>query len=434
MKYKLIYIFFISFLLLTANVYAQCTWSFCNQVTTNDLYKIKFLNNNYGYAVGNNGTIINTQNGGTNWTSLTSGTKELLLDISIINETTAFVVGTNNFLAKTSDGGLNWVRIQLDTYLYHLYSIKFFNDSTGIIIGRYTSYQGPYQFNFTRVYKTYNSGNNWSIVDVVNDKYNGDFFFNENTGYIGFGRETQSQRLLKTTDGGQTIVLLNVPTEYTYRIIYFINELTGFAGSSHIFKTTDGGMNWIETNLTSNSDNLPNSIYFTNSMTGFAVGNSGNIRYTTDGGINWGRNITDPNFQNYQTIQFLSVTFTNNNIGFISGRAGYVLKSTNGGNVFVPPLFTNVPVDFILYQNYPNPFNPSTIIKYNIAKNSFVTIKVFDLLGREMTTLINEFKTTGNYQVEFNTKDKLIASGIYYYRMELKDQNFVNLKKMIVLK
>ncbi len=98
----------------------------------------------------------------------------------------------------------------------------------------------------------------------------------------------------------------------------------------------------------------------------------------------------------------------------------------SNNNGFVPT--------YSLSQNYPNPFNPSTIIKYEVAKNSFVTIKIYDMIGREVTTLINSFKTAGNYQVEFDTRDNNLSSGIYYYKMSVRDQNFTDIKKMILIK
>ena len=102
-----------------------------------------------------------------------------------------------------------------------------------------------------------------------------------------------------------------------------------------------------------------------------------------------------------------------------------------------------LPVMFELFQNYPNPFNPTTKIKYSIpsphsssplAKGrnevGFVTLKVYDILGREIITLVNEFKEPGNYEVEFN--DGSLASGIYFYKLQAG--SFAETKKMILLK
>jgi hypothetical protein len=89
-----------------------------------------------------------------------------------------------------------------------------------------------------------------------------------------------------------------------------------------------------------------------------------------------------------------------------------------------------LPAEFNLYQNYPNPFNPATIIKYQVPSLSHVSIKIYDLVGREVAVLVNEQKDPGNYQVNFESKN--LASGIYFYKMMAGDFTFV--RKMNLLK
>jgi hypothetical protein len=83
----------------------------------------------------------------------------------------------------------------------------------------------------------------------------------------------------------------------------------------------------------------------------------------------------------------------------------------------------------LLQQNYPNPFNPSTSIQYAISSTQFVTLKVYDLLGREVATLVNEEKPAGSYNVEFRMQNLELSSGIYFYKLQAGD--FVETKKMI---
>jgi len=89
-----------------------------------------------------------------------------------------------------------------------------------------------------------------------------------------------------------------------------------------------------------------------------------------------------------------------------------------------------VPTEYQLSQNYPNPFNPQTKIKFSLPKEGFVTLKVFDMLGREVASLVNDFKTTGTYIVDFDGSE--LSSGIYYYRLESPE--FFDVKKMILIK
>ncbi len=88
------------------------------------------------------------------------------------------------------------------------------------------------------------------------------------------------------------------------------------------------------------------------------------------------------------------------------------------------------PDNFQLEQNYPNPFNPTTIIRYSIPESSFATIKVYDMLGNEVETLVNEEHPAGNYEVDFNAEG--LSSGLYFYK--LQTDNFVGTKKMLLLK
>lgn len=95
----------------------------------------------------------------------------------------------------------------------------------------------------------------------------------------------------------------------------------------------------------------------------------------------------------------------------------------------------NQPEGYYLEQNFPNPFNPSTVIKYNVAKNSFITLRVYDFLGKELAILVNEFQQGGIYSVNFNMEqadNKVLASGVYFYRLNAGD--FSLTKKMILLR
>jgi hypothetical protein len=89
-----------------------------------------------------------------------------------------------------------------------------------------------------------------------------------------------------------------------------------------------------------------------------------------------------------------------------------------------------IPKEYSLSQNYPNPFNPSTTIKYSLPKDGLVTMKIYDLAGREVAKLVNEVKKAGNYQVQFNASN--LASGVYFYRIQSND--FVMTKRMVLIK
>lgn len=90
----------------------------------------------------------------------------------------------------------------------------------------------------------------------------------------------------------------------------------------------------------------------------------------------------------------------------------------------------SLPEVYELSQNYPNPFNPTTTIKFQLPSSGVVTLKIYDILGREVTTLVDEFKTEGTYEANFNALS--LASGVYLYRINVND--YVDVKKMMLLK
>lgn len=102
----------------------------------------------------------------------------------------------------------------------------------------------------------------------------------------------------------------------------------------------------------------------------------------------------------------------------------YYSKPTNVGSE------KNIDDGFNLLQNYPNPFNPSTTINYQLKEGGFVTIKLYDILGAEVKTLINEEKTKGRYIFNFNASD--LPNGVYVYQIRVND--FISSRKMILIK
>ncbi len=116
---------------------------------------------------------------------------------------------------------------------------------------------------------------------------------------------------------------------------------------------------------------------------------------------------------------------------------GQVNISSNGGNITIPidylvdvEKLTEIPIEFSLSQNYPNPFNPSTSIEFAVPRETNVSIKIYDMLGKEVATLLNEVKKQGTYKVIFDAST--LASGVYVYRIETSE--FVDTKKLILLK
>jgi len=133
-----------------------------------------------------------------------------------------------------------------------------------------------------------------------------------------------------------------------------------------------------------------------------------------------------------QTANHLySTCFIDANTGWAVGEFGTILKTTNGGSTFVEEeVIDERPTEFFLSQNYPNPFNPNTVIRYQLPASGFVSLKVYDVVGNEIETLVNEEKLTGSYEMTWYPEN--LPSGIYFY--QLKAGYFTETKKMILLK
>ena len=118
--------------------------------------------------------------------------------------------------------------------------------------------------------------------------------------------------------------------------------------------------------------------------------------------------------------------------------SGTIFCGTEGSGVFksessttaIINTISELPSGFRLEQNYPNPFNPSTIITYSIPRGSFVTLKIYDILGNEIATLVNEEEPAGNYKINFN--GNRLSSGVYFYRIQAGD--LIATKKLILIK
>jgi hypothetical protein len=124
-----------------------------------------------------------------------------------------------------------------------------------------------------------------------------------------------------------------------------------------------------------------------------------------------------------------TTTLTGNTVRTWYDGISYALINNSAVNIAQE---NSIPSEFKLEQNYPNPFNPATTINYQLPNASNVTLKVFDLVGREVITLVNEFQQAGKYSVQFSSSKLQTASGVYFYR--LKADSYIQTKKMILIK
>jgi photosystem II stability/assembly factor-like uncharacterized protein len=391
-----------------------------HRVTPSSLTDVYFINTTVGWITGREGTILKTTNSGNNWTELTTNTYENLKSIIFISEDEGMAVGENGTIILSTDGGYEWLPIQSPS-ASNWNSIDFSNYPEGWIVGGDALTQ-------CKLAKSTNGGLNWTEFSGVSLPAGSPEiqFTSREIGWIMVGNTTigGQQKLYKTTDGGdiwETVLSNN--SDSSYLSMYFISDEVGWIStfpSSTLFHTTDCGISW-QRYLTTDRFN---SIFFIDSLKGWGSATSGEIYLTTDAGKSW-------NPQSCPVTLPVEIFFIDENIGWIAGVVGRILHTTNGGVTNVDSIRKNsLPENFILYQNYPNPFNPLTRIKFEIPTSSVVILKIYDVLGMELKTLVNGFRNAGSYEVEFDGSE--FPSGVYFYR--LTSGQFTSVKKLILLK
>lgn len=376
-------------------------WVTQNSGTLNHLYSIHFPEANVGCVVGLFGTIVQTTDGGENWNSQTSGTSGHLLSIHFADSNSGWAVGGNGIVLKTTDGGTHWIE-QNSGMINWLYSTYFINANTGCAVGHYGA-----------IIKTTDGGVNWHPqTSGTSNTLRSVYFTDTNTGWVVGDNGT----ILKTDDGGASWSTQNSGTSDRLRSVYFTDADTGWVVGDNgaILKTTNGGNDWTPVAEVTSKD--LRSVHFTNVSTGWVVGDNGTILHSTDGGTTWASQTSGTLFD------LKSVYFPDTDRGWVVGTNGTILMRTVSGetSVITPSRScVDVPNQLVLLQNYPNPFNRSTTIRYRLASSSHVSLKVYNLLGRAMATLVEEYRSAGEYSVLWKADG--LPSGIYFCRLEIGD-------------
>lgn len=358
-------------------------------------------------------------------------------------DTLNIVLATNNRLYNSSNGGESWNPVIQPYQSYSIQSMIFSrkNKSTGYILT--TSNITTNKFGI--IYSTTDYGLSWIETSWISmDSVYGGFPI-ENTCvtdslnyYIGFFNSPQVQtvpcRIGMTSDGGWNWYNSYLPIGQAHSVggvaFKYDNETgivlaSGF-NSTVFYKTTNRGLSWYvvrtdPSNGTWGLDWIPDSDIFFASMGDRLLKSSNN-------GENWSV-VSNGAFLNMDFHQIENKIY-----GWLLKVEGSNLKvmriidSINTVNV--KDITSNLPNSIDVYQNYPNPFNPETEIRFSIPSKDFVTLKVYNILGQLIVTLVDEELSAGEYKFNFNASG--LNSGVYFY--EMRTENFREVKKMTLLK
>jgi len=429
---------------------------------------------------GNDGGINISSDGGVNWSNPVQIPATQFYEIGLdANNSLAFYGGTqDNGTNRTLDGGLdNWDHIYGGDGFYVLVDFtnsniiyaesqygnlgkstnggnNFFSATDGINSSEPTNWSTPvvmdpnnsnilyYGTNY--LYRTTNSASNWTKISPQLTDYSGGRLgtlttmavapSNSNVIYVG----TDDSHVWVSSDNGSTWNEISdgLPERWVTRvavdptdesIVYAtFNGLKWYDPQPHVFRSSDKGSNW--TDISSNLPDAPVNAFVVDPVEPFRLylGNDVGMYVSFNSGQSWwvlGEGLPILPIGDIEihptTRELVAGTY---------GRSMYKIDL----NLVATSVESsgNIVSDFRLEQNYPNPFNPSTKIVYSVPKTAKIELKVYDILGEEVATLVNEEKSAGTYEVDFRASG--LASGIYLYK--LMSTNYSEIKKMILLR
>ena len=375
-----------------------------------------FINSSTGYASGERGEFLKTTDGGLNWLKLNEFTSKFLNSVFFINEKTGFAAGDSGVIFKTTDEGNSWTD-QTNYKKYNIKCVRFINEESGIVAG------GNPESNRAFIYKTNDGGISWyEVYDSLSLGVLNSAVFLNTANCIAAGL---NGNVLYSYDAGESWKTSNISPVNLYSVSFYDNMNGLISGANGLFyKTTDGGISWI-TVLSRIYKNFY-SVKFRDNYFAAAAGEGGTILYSFNGGYNWTQE------QRITGNDLFSVDYTNDFRIFAFGEYGTIVYS-NMNKLKMNSLYSGSKTEkkFIILQNFPNPFNPVTVIRYSLAADGFVKVKVFDLTGKEIASLVNVRKFKGDHSVVFNGSD--LSSGVYYYSLYVNDIRSES-KRMVLLK
>jgi photosystem II stability/assembly factor-like uncharacterized protein len=382
-------------------------WTRVQSNTTSFLWGVSFGSLVSGVAVGDSGTILRTTDTGETWTRTPAPTSRGLRDVSFADDAYGLAVGDSGTILATTDGGTSWQQ-QVSGTDVHLTSVQFFSRTLAYVGGRSAGL------------KTTNGGVQWISQSFMTGQWGSVNFFDPTHGIAAYDPIFGAPSLRWTTDGGATWSLWQgTYSGFRPRGIAMLNSTVAVAVGVGARRSTNGGATWIDSVGISNLY----GVSFANASTGTAVGNR--IYRTTDGGRSWTQQFT------VLTTTLYAVDQLTPDVAVAVGLNGEIYRTLSGGIATgVPEKVTPIPTGYALEQNYPNPFNPATTIRFSLPRSGHVTLRIYDILGSLVETVLSGDLNAGSHSVRWDAGTR--ASGVYFYRLDAG--TFVETKKLLLLR
>ena len=403
------------------------TWTEQTSGISSALYSVSAVSNDIAWACGAAGKVLKTTNKGVNWVNV-SGNIPTSLPLYCIwgqDANMALVTGTTSggvmSIYKTTNGGTNWTLVN---------SHAGFGDNIWMTSATDAYFIGDPVSGHWDLLKSTNAGDNWTTWATItttntSGTYNNAAFHdNQQVWFSPVGESSfQYTSNMGTNWSVQTIPLSEIAATW------FNSATVGIAGGSStsagLLKTTNSGTNW--TTLTQSFVGTSSIAGITGTGTSWWVAlQAATVHTSTNDGATWTLAYTAPTTGG--VFYHLTASRTGNTIWGVRSLGGI---SRYGEQISgITPIGTVTPTSYSLSQNYPNPFNPTTKINFSIPKSGMVSLKVYDILGKEVSTLVNQNISAGNYTYEFDASR--LSSGIYFYRLNVN--GFSEVKKMSLIK
>jgi photosystem II stability/assembly factor-like uncharacterized protein len=388
-------------------------WELLSRGARTWLRGVVFLDEHNGIAVGGDDsvTIVRTTSGGATWRPARVSPGEFLNAVTFLSASVATAVGGDGRILRTTNGGVDW---NMQTYggIASLNGVHFADSENGIAVGEAGT-----------IIITSNGGSTWTPVPSGTTQNLYDVAFcGKDTGLVVGSLGT----MLRSTNGGSTWTRIMNGIPFHLYCVSFLDRNIAFAGGRGLYRTSDAGESWVITNRSDSSyKGRGRSMNFTGVVssgrgrvmatvsTSIVHGEStGELHSSSDSGRTWARD-TVLRAGPLRGIARCGET------GFTAvGDRGLILHledNVNTGTTQDMPAYRAVPERAVLEQNFPNPFNPSTSIRYEVPAAGIVRLSVFDILGRELSVLVNETQAPGRYEVQWNAGAS--PSGVYVSRL-----------------